>query len=228
MKPEVKLIEHSPNPEAAIVHAARVCYDSVGDADSYYNLSGMDKMKSGSNISVEVPKIEIRLGPNDKKLLRKLMTNNHSATLRFAYAHFHITNISRNCAFQLCRTAHAGILMRSMRYVDEYEQPMIFPNDDEWFRTELEKLRLASDNFYKEAIERGFKKEEARYGKLTASRTELHFSGNFQMFKHFLSIRLNKKVMMETRLVAAELCKSLYDVAPIVFEEDYNRLKDIF
>lgn len=222
MKPEVKLICSSPDIESSIVHAARVCYKSEGQADSKYEIAGLNTASDGST-TLKYPVLKIKLGPNDEKLLRKLLTNKHSAALRFGYAHFYISNISRAAAFQICRIAHAGILMKSDRYTNVGGNPIVCPVDDEWFSTELDKVYRASDSFYKEALSRGFKKEDARYGKLSGSTTELHFSGNMQMFKHFLSIRLNKKVMKETLIVAISICKELFSLAPLVFEDEYKK-----
>ena len=228
MEPKVKLIECTENSEYNITLAARVCYKSDDESDSkWVPTENAQLVMGGGNITLNAPMVRIELGPNDEKLLRKLMTNGHSSTLRFAYAHFHVSNISICAGRQLNRIAHAGQLELSQRYVSQENSKFICPVEDEWFQNELQKLYNISDKFYSEAISRGFKKEEARYGKLMANTTELHFSGNFQMFKHLFSIRLNEKVMLETRKICAEMCKILYQKAPIVFAEDYQKVLDL-
>ena len=228
MKPKVKLISCTDNSQYNIVLSSRVCYQSEDESDSKWVPAGnADTAMSEGIITLNTPMVEIKLGPNDEALLKKLMSNNHSSTLRHAFAHFHISNISISTSRQLCRTAHTGILELSQRYVSQEGSAYISPVENEWFNEELQKLYNHSNDFYKEAVERGFKKEEARYGKLMANSTEMHFSGNFQMFKHLFSIRLNKKVMLETRLVCAEMCKLLYDKASIVFAPDFEKMQTL-
>ena len=47
------------------------------------------------------------------------------------------------------------------------------------------------------------------------------------MWKWFLHLRLNRKSQYEIRLVAAEICEQLYEIAPIIFENDFDKLDDI-
>ena len=228
MKPEVKLISCTDNSQYNITFASRVCYGSMEESDSrWVPTENAQTVMGGGDITLNSPMMEIQLGKKDEALLKKLMTNNHSSTLRHASAHFHISNISVAASRQMVRIAHAGILELSQRYVSQEGSAFISPVEDEWFNENLQKLYDHSNDFYKEAVERGFKKEEARYGKLMANSTEMHFSGNFQMLKHLFSIRLDKKVMLETRLICAEMCKLLYDKAPIIFSADYKKLDKI-
>lgn len=57
----------------------------------------------------------------------KCRDSGHLATLRFAFATFNVSGISRVCSHQLVRMAHAGILQRSQRYVKESAVEFIDP-----------------------------------------------------------------------------------------------------
>jgi len=228
MKPNVRLLCTSPDPEFFVVDAARVCYKTEKDSDSrWVPTDEAQEVLMGNGVKLGIPMVKVELGPNDEKLLRKLLKNDHSSTLRFAYAHFHLSNMSIACMNQVTRISHAGILVKSMRYTNVACSPTVSPTDDEWFNEEFTKLSESADDFYSKAIEKGFKKEEARYGKLVGTITEMHLSGNFQMFKHLLSIRLSKKVMKETLLVCIDIAKLLYKAAPIIFENEYDKAIDL-
>ena len=51
----------------------------------------------------------------------------HLATMRFAYADFEISGVSRICSHQIVRVAHAGILQQSQRYVEQTDIEFVLP-----------------------------------------------------------------------------------------------------
>ena len=158
------------------------------------------------------------LGPNDEALLRTLMQNEHNTCLRFASASFNIKEVSRVCTHQLVRLAHCGLLQRSQRYCNDDGMGFYVPAEleDDKYSSFFER----SMELYKEAIQEGIPEEMARYLLPGAVMSEINMTANFQTWKHFLGIRLAKKVQLETRQVAAEVCRQLYKIAPIVFEKD--------
>ena len=87
----------TPNPENVIGQAAAVCYDADTSPEA-----------------------------NSKRML-KLLEYGHDSPLRFASASFAITGVSRAESHQHVRTAHAGILERSQRYVDAFKHNFIEP-----------------------------------------------------------------------------------------------------
>lgn len=223
MKPEVKLMWSTPDSEFQIVRAARVCYQSEDKSDSHYVIVGLDQASDG-NVTIKYPVTAVALGPNDKSLLEKIMTNNHNACLRFSSAAFNIKGISRVCSHQLVRIAHFGILQKSQRYCDEDGAGFVFP---ESFDDTIDSTNVANyaNAVYNDLISVGVKEEDARYVLPGAVETEINMCANFQGWKHFLKIRLSKKVQPETFAVAAEVCKQLYKLAPIVFRSDYENLQ---
>ena len=235
MQPEIKLLSATQDPEFMIVKAARICYNSEDSIDSRWQpIGNTENVIAGNGMTLGVPMVKVHIGKKDEVLLRKLMTNNHNACLRFAFASFQISNISRVCSHQLVRISHAGLLQRSQRYCNEGETEFVFPdalkNVDNGINSYLEDAKaLAEDarRLYDRMVDDGVKEEDARYILPAASSTQINISGNFQMWKHLLHIRLNRKVQYETRLTCAVLCERLYELAPIVFESDFNKLDDI-
>ena len=83
---KVTLIDHTADPVAKIGAMAGICYDSDTSRDASVRRAA------------------------------KCRDSGHLATLRFAYATFNVSGISRVCSHQIVRMAHAGILQRSQRY----------------------------------------------------------------------------------------------------------------
>lgn len=236
MKPEVKLLWNTPDADFQILRSARICYNSEDQIDSRWVPTGnAQSVMAGEGIRLDTPMVEVVLGPKDEELLRKLMTNGHNSCLRFASAAFQISGISRVCSHQLVRISHAGILQRSQRYCNEGETKFIFPKElehtyngpDGPYMDDVKHLAKQALDLYNEMIEDGVKEEDARYILPAASSTQVNLSGNFQMWKHMMGIRLNKKVQYETRLVASILCRHLHSLAPIIFESDFDKLDKI-
>jgi thymidylate synthase (FAD) len=224
MQSNVSLMWVTPDPEFQIIRSARICYNSGEKIDSHWvQTDAMQDMLVNKKMTVGVPMMKVKIGPNDEGLLRTLMKNQHNTCLRFASASFHIDNISRVCSHQMVRIAHFGILQRSQRYCNEGDTSFVFPAENEKFKDFASKAKA----LYNEAIADGMTEEDARYILPNASTTQLNLVSNFQGWKHLLAIRLNKHVQFETRLVAIELCKQLYELAPIVFESDYKKIEEL-
>lgn len=227
MKPEIKMMWSTPDAEYQIVRATRICYASEDSIDSRWVPTGeAQEILLSGNMTIGVPVLKVNIGPKDEDLLRTIMKNQHNTCLRFASAAFHIKDISRVCSHQLVRIAHFGILQRSQRYCNEGKSSFVFPESLDGLLNKDVYLENTLD-IYNDLIESGVKEEDARYVLPGASSTQINMVANFQGWKHFLKIRLAKKVQLETRQVAAEVCRQLYAVAPIIFESDYNKLEEL-
>lgn len=188
----VELLDHTADPEATIGKMAAICYDSNTEREAC-----------------------IRRAAHCKD-------SGHLATLRFAYATFNITGISRVCSHQLVRMAHAGILQRSQRYVKETFVEYVDPPamDDalgslqfRWWRIQDE-----AEALYLELIEKGLmKKEDARYILPQGCATSLNLCLNFQGWRDFLKNRTDKAAQWEIRDVANEIQRQLAGIAPKMF-----------
>jgi thymidylate synthase (FAD) len=181
----------TPNPENVIGQAAAICYDADTSPEA-----------------------------NSKRML-KLLEYGHDSPLRFASASFSIIGVSRAESHQHVRTAHAGILERSQRYVDafrhEFIEPPCFANFDDYMRRRGRDLVKESRNYYADLLASGVAKEDARYWLPEGMETSLNMTGNFQMWRGFLKARLSKGSQWEIKAVATEIHKQLYAVAPNIF-----------
>lgn len=188
---QVQLKFITPDPEAYIGAAAAECYDSSTEREACLRRAA------------------------------HCMSVSHLATLRFAYADFHISGISRVASHQLVRVAHAGILQRSQRYVKEtcveYIDPPALVNMPAWLQHAWAKNNAEAEGIYLAAIEAGMKKEDARYKLPQACTTSLRICGNFQMWHDLLGNRASKKAQWEVREVALEILRQLHQHAPLVF-----------
>mgnify|MGYP000323616053 CR=1 FL=1 len=188
---KVTLLDHTQDPEVRIGQMAAICYDSKTDRESCI------------------------------KRTAHCRDSGHLATLRFAYATFNISGISRVCSHQLVRVAHAGILQRSQRYVKESNVEFVVPESvrtlppelyDKWAGT-----LARSQQLYLDCIDAGMKKEDARYILPQSCTTDLHISMNFQGWKDIISNRTAKHAQWEIREVFIEIDRQLGQVAPSLF-----------
>ena len=189
---QVTLIDHTVDPEARIGEMAAICYDANTERDA-----------------------NIRRATHCKEA-------GHLATLRFAYATFHIAGISRVCSHQLVRVAHAGILQRSQRYVREtgieYVDPPALREAPGRFRDAWERVQEQAEDLYLYALEHGImKREDARYILPQGCNTDLNLCLNFQGWRDLLRNRNDKSAQWEVRAVAQEIQRQLGAVAPNIF-----------
>jgi len=125
----------------------------------------------------------------------------HLATLRFAYATFHISGISRTCSHQFVRSKHLDFLQRSQRYCSEKDTDFVYPPSVE-NNLDVETLYAHALGLYEELIKKGIKKEDARFVLPEATTTELVVTGNFQAWLDFIELRADKHAQWEIREVA--------------------------
>lgn len=189
---QVTLIDHTQDPEARIGEMAAICYAS----------------DTGRDASI--------------RRAKKCKDSGHLATLRFAYATFHVDGISRVCSHQIVRMAHAGILQRSQRFVKESGIGFVDPPDlaqcPSWFREMWSSIQVYAEALYLESVEnKWLKKEDARYLLPQGCTTELNLCLNFQGWRDFLRNRADKAAQWEVRQVAEEIQQQLAGIAPGIF-----------
>lgn len=155
-----------------------------------------------------------------EKRLAHIIEVGHLSCLRFGMAVFKVSSISRVCLAQLTRSKHLDYLVRSSRYCDESDCEFVWP---ESFSTGTELHSQAEEvfrDFYRLAIEVGYKKQDARYLLPQSQATELYISGNYQALKDFIKLRTSKSAQEEVRNVALEIERQLQEIAPIIFGEN--------
>lgn len=187
----VTLLDHTHDPEARIGAMAAICYDSDTSRDASIRRAA------------------------------KCRDSGHLATMRFAYATFNVSGISRICSHQIVRMAHAGILQRSQRYVKEtgvvFVQPPALAQMPDDIKLRWAKLEQESRDLYGASIDAGMRKEDARYALLHSAETELNLCLNFQGWRDFLRNRADKAAQWEARDVAFEIRRKLSDISPNLF-----------
>ncbi len=147
----------------------------------------------------------------------------HLATLRFAYATFHVSGISRICSHQFVRSKHLDFLQRSQRYCNDdgfgFAQPPSLSDMEPGIKHNWALIEQHCKDLYSQCISSGMKKEDARFILPQASETELTVVGNFQAWIDFIKLRADKHAQWEIREVAYEIKRQLAQHAPNVFGE---------
>ncbi len=141
----------------------------------------------------------------------------HLATLRFAFATFHVSGISRTCSHQFVRSKHLDFLQRSQRYCNESETPFVVPTKDPDLSSIITASYKDSLDAYNKLIAAGVKKEDARFVLPNGGTTELVVTGNFQAWLDFIKLRADKYAQFEIRNVATKINNILAQHAPGLF-----------
>jgi len=189
---QVTLIDHTESPEYRVGQMAAICYDADTGAEACVRRA------------------------------KKCKDSGHLATLRFAYATFNVSGISRVTSHQIVRMAHAGILQRSQRYVAETEVKYIDPPalkdcdlNDQLAWAEIQDL---SEHLYLRLVaSKAMRKEDARYILPQGCTTEMNLCLNFQGWQDFLRNRNDKHAQWEVRAIASEIQRKLAGIAPNIF-----------
>lgn len=189
---KITLLDHTQSPEETIGRMAAKCYDSKTDKESC--------LKRASHCK----------------------DSGHLATLRFAYATFEVSGISRVCSHQLVRIAHAGILQESQRYVAQsaikYIDPPAVASLEEYQRQAWYKIQSDAEALYLSLIAtKSMKKEDARYILPQGCETSMNVCMNFQGWVDFLKNRTSKHAQWEIRDAALEIKRQLAGIAPNIF-----------
>jgi thymidylate synthase (FAD) len=205
----VKLINHTPDPQKTVAAAARLCYSSVG----------AEKL------------VEDMTDDEIEKLLGIILNNGHYSTLEHITFTFAIEGISRVTSHQLVRHRIASYSQQSQRYVREKEQfdyviPDKIKKDNELielFEENMKEQQKLYDKLTENLIERGYKEKEAieaaRYVLPNAAETKIVLSMNARSLLHFLEVRCCERAQKEIRNMARQILKSVRGVAPIIFDD---------
>lgn len=185
-------LEHiTPNAEELISRYSAVCYDS----------DTTDPLKN-------------------EKRIKHLMRVKHLSTLRHAIATFRVEGISRACSHQFVRSKHLDFLQRSQRYCSEEEFEYVdYPDMDEESQMLYRSTMGELNDTYKQLMELGIRKEDARMVLPNAATTELVVTGNLNAWKDFIALRTDKAAQWEIRQVALEIERTLKIECPNVFGE---------
>lgn len=195
------LLQHTPDPEATVALAARLCYSASGIGD-----------------------LRDRMGASDiGAFLEKIMSLGHESVLEHASFTFGIEGISRAASHQLVRHRLASYSQQSQRYVThdavfDYVVPdTIAARADlaERFRRRMEELHEE----YRVLLAEGIPAEDARFLLPNAAATKIIVTMNARELLHFFRLRCCERAQWEIRKLAVEMLKLVKGVAPVIFRE---------
>ena len=206
-KLKVILLAHTPNPEATIAMAAKLCY-SPSDIESL-------KTKTAAK--------------DQKGFVEKLMNMGHMSPIEHAAFTFAVEGISRACSHQLVRHRLASYSQQSQRYVSEeggfdYVIPQTIKGDTElekYFVDFMGKAQKAYNHVVKRLNKKGIKGEaanqDARFVLPNAAETKIMITMNARELLHFFRQRCCNRAQWEIRAMAIEMLKAVKGIAPTVF-----------
>lgn len=198
---KVVLLKHIPNPEDAVVLAARLCYSPASIEDLVGEFEASKK----------------------KKFIQKIISLGHYSVLEHANFTFGLEGISRTTSHQLVRHRIASYSQQSQRYVQEKGQfeyvvpPSISENTDlaETFEETMFKLQKLYGNF----VQAGIPVEDARYVLPNAAKTKLIVTMNARELRHFFRLRCCNRAQWEIKDLATEMLTLVKKVAPNIFKD---------
>lgn len=197
---KVSLIDITNNPIEKIYKAYRICYSK----DSWEDI----KVKSEKEMC---------------DFIVPLMMEQHSSPLEHVSFSFAIEGISRACLAQLTRHRTFKFNVQSQRYVDGSNFGFVMPNLD--YLSEDKKIVMAmtlSDYFeeqkqvYKDLIDFGIKKEDARAILPQATTCNLIVTMDLNNFRNFLRQRKCIHAQKEIRELAFTMIDLLKPHIPFV------------
>lgn len=200
VKPSVKLIDYTDDPEMNVAVAARLCYSEKGNEE-----------------------IRKRFDREKKEaLIKKILDLGHYSTLEHTFFSFHII-CSRVTSHQLVRQ-RIGVAysQRSQRYVKEDDFDYIIPpkiknkgpETVKVFKDHYEK----SKEIYNELLDKGIPPEDARFV-LPSVKTNLIASYNARSLYHLFSLRCCTRAQWEIREIARSMLEQVKSVAPLLFSK---------
>lgn len=185
---KVHIVNATPNPMHAISEAAGMCYGK----DDY-----------------------------SKKRVERCLRNGHTSVAEHVIATFRIEGISRSCLAQITRHRMASFSVMSQRYCeiegdDWYVIPpsVIEAGEEVGFCSEAEKSAKA----YRRLLDKGVKKEDARFLLPEATKTSLVMTINVRSLMNFLSLRLDKSAQWEIMELANAMVQALNEIGGEWFE----------
>ena len=206
-KLKVILLAHTPNPEATIAMAAKLCYSP----------SDIEALK------------EKTAAKDQKKFVEKLMQMGHMSPIEHASFTFAVEGISRACSHQLVRHRLASYSQQSQRYVSEesgfdYIIPESIRGDAElerYFVDVMAKAQKAYNHIVKKLNKKGVTGEaanqDARFVLPNACETKIMISMNARELLHFFRQRCCNRAQWEIREMAIVMLKVVQGIAPTVF-----------
>ena len=196
---DVRLLNHTPDPERAIAAAARLCYAPVGAAEL----------------------LEVMSDEAVRKVLKTIITSGHTSALEHACYTFAIDGVSRALTHQLVRHRLASYNQQSQRYVTYAEEPQfVVPpavEADPAAAGAYSTATRVAFEAYRALLDAGIPAEDARYLLPNAMETKIVVTMNVRELLHFFELRCCKRAQWEIRELALTMLSLAEPTAPYIF-----------
>jgi thymidylate synthase (FAD) len=199
VKPKVKLISYTKNPEALVASAIRQCYSKIG----------------ASELLKKIPKEKI------ERLIAQVSKSGHTSTIEHASFTFAIEGISRACSHELVRHRIASFSQQSQRYVKPEEGfnfivPAKIKANKELYKKFITHMKQ-SNKLYGEFLKAEIPPEDARFVLPNACETKIVVTMNARSLFNFFQRRLCLRAQWEIRQMAFLMYQEVMKVAPNIF-----------
>jgi len=206
---KVLLLKHTPEPEAVVAMAARLCYSP----------SDVEALKE--NVAKK----------DQRGFVERLVKMGHMSPVEHVSFTFAIEGISRACSHQLVRHRLASFSQQSQRYVSEAEgfDYVIPPSIKENAEAKKAFIKAMKDaqSVYNDLREKlgalGLKGEaanqDARFVLPNAAETKIMVTMNARELLHFFRVRCCNRAQWEIRAMAELMLKRAKKAAPVIFEK---------
>ena len=205
VKPKVKLIRHTADPEATVALAAKLCYSDRELDDLTDNIMAKD----------------------NSAFITRLMDMGHHSPVEHASFTFSIEGVSRAFLAQITRHRIASFSVRSQRYVSEDAFNYVVPPAiEELGAAAVARFAGQMDTImdwyhdWQGALGHGEKSnEDARFILPNACETKMIVTMNARELMHFFELRCCNRAQWEIRSVAWLMLGEVIKVAPNLFRD---------
>jgi thymidylate synthase (FAD) len=197
----IKLLSHTPDAEAHIARAAKLCY-------------------SASTIEGLLKKIDSK---EAGQFVGKLISMGHDSPLEHVNFSFGVEGISRVTSHQLVRHRIASYSQQSQRYVKldktfDYIVPESIQGNRPAYE-EFTRLMEVVHKIYVALLDVDIPAEDARYVLPNATETKIFITMNARTLLHFFNKRCCNRAQWEIRDMALEMLIEVKRVAPLLFHD---------
>ena len=211
---KVHLIAHTPDPEAIVAAAAKICYSPLSVEEIISNAMDSD----------------------NAAYIEKIARMGHESPIEHVSFTFAIEGVSRSLLAQLTRHRIASYSVRSQRYVSEIGFDYVVPPEiagDAQAAYIFEGAMGSLDMEHRQLVkrlseiyaERGMNKadakkkaqEDARFVLPNACETQMMVTMNARSLLNFFSLRCCNRAQWEIRELAWEMLRLCKGVAPNIF-----------
>lgn len=185
----------------------------------------VDKLVAESGAISHAPHFKELNDERVKNLIELLKKLGHESVFEHACFTFRVEGISRVCTHQLVRHRLASYTQQSQRYVKLKEPTFIVPESiaSSAFYDEYINVLTQAAELYRKMVEGGIRKEDARFVLPQSVETKIIITMNARELRHFLELRCDKSAQWEIRALAEKMLSLVYEVAPLLFDDLYEK-----